>query len=71
MKPTHKPAGATVHKLAQRLGPEIYEVLGPQRADAQLLFISRNWSLLTEEKESTLVARVKKHIKQTNELRGN
>jgi hypothetical protein len=63
MKGIRKPAGSTVHKLAQRLGPEIYDVLGLQRPDAQLVFISRNWSMLTEEQKREIVDKVKKNTK--------
>jgi hypothetical protein len=66
LKGIRKPAGATVHKLAKQLGPEVYDVLGLQRPDPQLVFITRNWSLLTDEEKGILVETVKKYS-QTKE----
>lgn len=62
IKGIREPSNDTVHKLAQRLGAEIYDVLGLQRPDANLQFISRNWSKLTEAQKSELIDGVKKYI---------
>ena len=68
LKGIRKPSGATVHKLAKQLGPEVYDVLGLQRPDPQLVLITRNWSLLTDEQKSILVETVKKFTQTKHQV---
>jgi hypothetical protein len=68
LKGIRKPAGATVHKIAKQLGPEIYDVLGLQRPDPQLTFITRNWNKLTEDQRAELIDRIKKQVESNETL---
>ena len=49
------PTGNNVDKIAYRLGPEIYDLLGLQRPDPQLIHIQTNWELLTDEERQQIV----------------
>jgi transcriptional regulator with XRE-family HTH domain len=47
------PDDRNLEKLAFRLGLEIYDILGRDRPDPRLIYITRNWSKISEEgKES-------------------
>lgn len=62
MNGLRRPSIDTAHRFAKRLGPEIYDLLGLQRPDAKLQFISRNWDKLTNEQQLRLIAEVEKYI---------
>lgn len=58
-----KPTADNVRKLAQRLGPEVYDILGLQDPDPKLRFIARNWGRLTSEQQQQLLAAAEKMLK--------
>ncbi|MBX3045704.1 MAG: helix-turn-helix transcriptional regulator [Anaerolineales bacterium] len=62
-----KPTAENVGKLAQRLGPEIYEILGLQDPDPKLRFIARNWGRLTSEQQQQLLASAETMLKAGHE----
>ncbi len=62
-----KPTADNVRKLAQRLGPEVYEILGLQDPDPKLRFIARNWGRLTSEQQQQLLAAAEKMLKVGHE----
>ncbi|MBX3002344.1 MAG: helix-turn-helix transcriptional regulator [Anaerolineales bacterium] len=62
-----KPTRENTRKLAQRLGPEVYDILGLQHPDPKLRFITRNWSQLTAEQQQQLLAAAEKLLKAGNE----
>lgn len=62
-----KPSGDNVHKLAKRLGVEVYDILGLQIPDPKLRFISRNWGKLTPEQQQQLITTVEKMLKAGND----
>ena len=43
------PTGKNVDKIAARLGPEIYDLLGLQRPDPLLKRVQAHWNCLTKE----------------------
>ena len=62
LKGIRKPRISTVHKLADVLGPEIYTILGYQRPDVRLQYISANWDKLTQEQQDQLVDKMKEQV---------
>lgn len=48
------PTRKNADKIAARLGPEIYDLLGLQRPDPLLQEIQANWSLLTETEQQQI-----------------
>lgn len=62
-----KPTAENARKLAQRLGPEVYEILGLQDPDPKLRFIARNWGRLTSEQQQQLLAAAEKMLKVGHE----
>jgi transcriptional regulator with XRE-family HTH domain len=49
------PVGDNIHALAEKLGPEVYDILGEPRSmpkDATLEFIAANWHLLNKDQQS-------------------
>lgn len=65
-----KPSGDNVHKLATRLGPEVYDILGLQIPDPRLRFISRNWARLSTEQQQQLILTMEKLLKAGHETAG-
>lgn len=52
------PSKENIDKIAYRLGPEIYDLLGLQRPDPQLIHIQTNWEFLTDEERQQIVSLV-------------
>lgn len=44
-----RPTGKNIDTIADLLGPEIYDLLGLQRPDPGLIYITRNWHHLSED----------------------
>ena len=59
LKGIRKPRIGTVHKLSEVLGPEIYTILGYQRPDIRLQYISAHWDKLSQDEQDGLVDRMK------------
>lgn len=55
------PTGENVHKLAARLGPEVYELLNMAPADPILRYITRNWDKLPPEEQNYIREKVEKY----------
>lgn len=57
------PSDENILKIATRLGPEVYFVLGLIRPDAPaaLKFIIRNWDKIPEEGQRKILEEVEKH----------
>lgn len=58
-----KPTKDNIRKIAQRLGPEVYDILGLQHPDPKLRFITRNWGHITVEQQQQLLAAMEKLLK--------
>jgi transcriptional regulator with XRE-family HTH domain len=54
------PVGGTVEKLADKLGPEIYDVLGLVRPDKQLQELTSVWHKLDQEIKDQILRMAKK-----------
>lgn len=62
MNGNRQPSGDAVHKLATKLGPDVYNVLGLplyMPNDKRLLFIATKWHLLNEEQMNAITEQVK------------
>lgn len=70
MNGIRKPSGQNVARLAARLGPETYDLLGLQRPDPNLQFITRYWHTLQPKEQQFLVEQVKQYT-ETNQSEGN
>jgi transcriptional regulator with XRE-family HTH domain len=55
---TRIPQGDTIRKLAEKLGVEVYDVLGLPRPDPDLFYIQSVWDELTPETRKALRERV-------------
>lgn len=64
LKGIRKPRISTVHKLAEVLGAEIYTILGYQRPDIRLQYISANWDKLSQEEQDGLTDRMKDMVRK-------
>jgi transcriptional regulator with XRE-family HTH domain len=62
LKGIRKPRISTVHKLAEVLGPELYTILGYQRPDVRLQYISANWDKLSQEEQDNLIEHMKSQV---------
>lgn len=62
-----KPTRENVRKLALRLGPEVYDLLGIQNPDPKMRFIARNWGRLSSEQQQQLLALAEKLLKAGHE----
>lgn len=62
LKGIRKPRISTVHKLAEVLGPEIYTILGYQRPDIRLQYISANWDKLSQDQQDNLIDHMKDQV---------
>lgn len=56
--PDKKPQGDNIRKLADKLGVEVYDVLGLPRPDPDLFYIQRVWDELTPEIRKALREKV-------------
>lgn len=54
-----KPQGDNIIKLADKLGLEVYDVLGMPRPDPALYYIQKHWDDLPPELQSQLLAKAK------------
>lgn len=48
------PQGENIHKLALKLGMEVYDVLGLDRPDADLHYVQQQWENLTPEERRAI-----------------
>jgi transcriptional regulator with XRE-family HTH domain len=55
------PTGDNVHKLAARLGPEVYDLLGLARPDPETQYIIRHWDKLPPEEQKRFREMVEKY----------
>lgn len=62
MNGLRSPSRENIDKLANRLGPDIYGILGLQQPDAKLQFISSNWGKLTEEERHYLINKMEEYL---------
>ncbi|MCW5876508.1 MAG: helix-turn-helix transcriptional regulator [Anaerolineales bacterium] len=66
MNGIRKPTRENVHKIANLLGPEIYDILGHLRPDTKLQYISRNWGKLSTAQQQHLIEWMEKSIEDQN-----
>jgi len=57
-----KPEGENLRKLAEKLGIEVYDILGMPRPDSDLLYLQSIWQDLTPDQRHTLRLQAEKHI---------
>ena len=56
------PTGENVDKLAAKLGPEIYDLLGLARPDPLLQYVTHNWHKLPEETQNQIREQVETYL---------
>lgn len=57
MNDSRLPTGDNVHTLAEKLGPQVYDLVGEPRSmprDKMLSFIAENWHLLNDDQRSAI-----------------
>jgi transcriptional regulator with XRE-family HTH domain len=59
------PEGENVQKIANKLGVEVYDVLGLPRPDPDLLYIQQNWSNISDKGRQAIREQAEKY-KQAN-----
>lgn len=62
MNGIRKPSEENIHKLADRLSPDIYDILGLQKPDPKLQFISRNWTRLSTHQQESLIEGMERYL---------
>ena len=67
---TRTPQGDNVRKIADKLGLEVYDVLGLERPDPILFYIQKHWDELPEEAQRTLLEQAEEYVAY-NEQRKN
>lgn len=55
------PQSDSIRKLADKLGLEVYDVLGLERPDADLYFIQQNWEYLDTETRHAIRLQAEKY----------
>jgi len=64
-----KPEGENIRKLADKLGSEVYDVLGLARPDPDLHYISSNWDKITPEARRLMREQAEKYLAQNESKR--
>lgn len=64
MNGIRKPSEENVKKLADRLNPDIYDILGLQKPDSKLQFISRNWDRLSAQQQESLLEGMERYLEK-------
>ena len=59
------PTGKNVHRLADKLGPEIYDLLEIQNPDPDLAFIRSNWFQLPKKIQDLILKTIKDENRQS------
>lgn len=62
-----KPTGRNVEKLAEKLGPEIYDLLGLQRPDQDLQFLARHWHQLSDNLKKEITETAAEYLQEKGE----
>ncbi len=62
------PSGHNVDKIAYRLGPEIYDLLGLQRPDPLLQRVQSQWDLLTEDEREEIDQIVNNAVNRSKDI---
>lgn len=57
-----KPEGENLRRLAEKLGIEVYDVLGIPRPDSNLLYIQSIWQELEPEKRTALREQAERYV---------
>lgn len=57
-----KPEGDNLRKLAEKLGIEVYDILGVPRPDKDLLYLQSIWKELEPEKKTALREQAEKYF---------
>ncbi len=68
---SRRPEGANVTVLAEKLGPEIYDLLGLDRPDARKLIVNQVFEALSEEGKTKAVEELRKLAAREQKGRGN
>lgn len=63
---TRIPQGDNIRKLAEKLGLEVYDVLGLSRPDSDLFYIQSVWEELTVETRKALREKVEEYAVQND-----
>ncbi|MBX3047723.1 MAG: helix-turn-helix transcriptional regulator [Anaerolineales bacterium] len=64
MNGIRKPSEENMKKLAQHLSADIYDILGLQKPDAKLQFISRNWNRLSVQQQQSLIEGMERYLEK-------
>lgn len=67
MNETRRPQGENVRKIAEKLGLEVYDVLGLQRPDPILFYIQKHWDELPEEDQRALLDQAEEYVRRNEE----
>ena len=59
---TRSPEGENLRKLANKLGLEVYDVLGLPRPDEDLHFISQNWDKISPAERRAMREQAEKYV---------
>lgn len=62
MNETRTPQGDNVRKIADKLGLEVYDVLGLERPDPILFYIQKHWDELPEEAQRALLEQAEEYV---------
>jgi transcriptional regulator with XRE-family HTH domain len=54
MNGTSRPGSDTIGQVADKLGPEIYDILGVPRPDPDLLYIIKRWPAMSDEQRRAI-----------------
>jgi len=69
MNDMRTPTGDNVHQLADKLGPEIYDILGEPRSmprDRMLSVIAENWHKLNDDQRSAIKEKALEMLEHNN-----
>lgn len=61
------PQGENIQKLANKLGLEVYDVLGLKRPNAMLYYITKHWDDLPETIQEEILNKAESYVKHANQ----
>jgi len=63
---TRKPTRENIRKLAEVLGPEVYDALGLERPDPLLTYVAKSWDELKPEQARAIAEQVEKYVTEND-----
>ncbi len=71
MNGTSRPAKSLIYQVADKLGPEIYDLMNLPRPDSDLTYIIKHWGVLTQEQRCAIREEAENYHAQSDAAASN